>query len=205
MNKMVVGLCIAAVSLVPAYAEVAGGPRAQSACALTEANAPAVRTVKLGMGVDQLVALFPAGAKRREVREAVERARNPAGNAPVTLVFNASADGGGERFAGVDTVSATVHRGRVIAFSVFYAGTSWSTVDEWVAKVAEAYGLPAASRWAAGPGETPNKVLACNGIEVEAAIQGGGSSISVRNRELLKGADERVNTGEEKKRREFKP
>jgi hypothetical protein len=56
-----------------------------------------------------------------------------------------------------------------------------------------------------GPNETPNKVLTCNGIEIEAAIQGGGGSIKIRNTEQVKGGDQGRNPGEEKKRREFKP
>ena len=72
-------------------------------------------------------------------------------------------------------------------------------------KVAQSYGLPAAARWEAGPNENPSRVLGCSGIEIEAAIQGGGSSISIRNKEALKGMAERLNAADERKRREFKP
>ena len=205
MNRMVVGFCIFIATMIPASAHISGEAQGLSACSLTEASAPAVRSLRLGMSVDQLAALFPGSAKRREVREALERAKAGTGNALTLIAFDPLADGGGERFAGVSAVSASAYKSRVVAFNVFYVGTSWPTVDEWVAKLAEAYGLPAASRWSAGPSENPNKVLACGGIEIEAAIQGGGSSISVRNREVLKGLDERGNAGEERKRREFKP
>ena len=205
MKRMVVGLCIVAAALMPAYARVERGPQSQAACALTEANSPAVRGIRLGMGADQLAALFPGSAKRREMRDALEKAKASAGSEPVMLIFDPATDGGGERFAGVVSVSARVQGGRVVAFHVFYAGTAWGSIDEWVGKLAEAYGLPTAARWAAGPGESPNKVLACNGIEVEAALQGGGSSIAVRNTAQLKGADDRTSAAEERKRREFKP
>ena len=201
MNRMVVGFCIVALTLIPAYARMRGEPQAQPACGLTESNSPAVRGIRLGMGVDQLVALFPASAKRKEVRDALDRAR--AGNEIVQVLFDPTADG--ERFAGVESVGARIYKGHVAAFNVSYVGTTWGSIDEWVAKLAEAYGLPDSSRWAAGPSESPNKVLACNGIEVEAALQGGGSSISVRNRELLRGMGERGSAGEDKRRRDFKP
>jgi hypothetical protein len=204
MNRMIVGFCIVVATMVPAFARVRGGEQGLTACGLTEASAPAVRGLRLGMSVDQLAALFPGGAKRKEVRDALERAKT-AGSEPVLIGFDPATDGGGERFAGVASASARVYQGRVVAFNVFYVGTAWPTVDEWVAKLIEAYSLPAASRWSPGYGESPSKVLACGGIEVEAAIQGGGSSISVRNREALAGASERTGAGEEKKRREFKP
>lgn len=204
MKRIMIAFCISVVTLIPAYARVTGEPPAQG-CGLTEANAPAVRGIRLGMTVDQLVGLFPGSAKRREVREALERAKASTGNEPVTLAFDPAADAGGERFGGVDSVSASVYKGRVIAFDIVYVGTTWRTIDEWVDKVAQSYGLPAAARWQPGPNENPNRVLGCSGIEIEAAIQGGGSSISIRNKEMLRSMAERLNATDENKRRAFKP
>ena len=204
MKRLVIGFCIIVVSLIPASAKVTGEPPAQG-CSLTEATAPAVRSIRLGMSVDQLVGLFPGSAKRKEIREALEKARASTGNEPVMLAFDPAADAGGERLAGVDSVSASVYKGRVIAFNVVYVGTTWRTIDEWVEKLAQTYGLPAAARWAACPNENPNRVLGCSGIEIEAAIQGGGSSIGIRNREALKGMAEGLNAADESKRRQFKP
>ena len=203
MKRMVIGFCIIVVTLIPAYAEVTGEPQAQG-CSLTEATAPAVRGIRLGMSVDQLVGLFPGSAKRREMREALEKARSSTSNEPAVLVFDPAADAG-ERFAGVDSASASLYKGRVIAFNVVYVGTTWRTIDEWVEKLAQTYGLPAAARWAAGPNENPNRLLGCSGIEIEAAIQGGGSSIGIRNREAFKGMAEGLNAADESKRRQFKP
>jgi len=204
MKKLTIGCCIVIVMLIPAYATVTGEPPAQG-CNLTEANAPAVRSLRLGMTVDQLVGLFPGSAKRKELREALEKVKASTSNEPMVLAFDPAADAAGQAFAGVDSVSASVYKGRVIAFTVVYVGTTWRTIDEWVGKLAQSYGLPAAARWEAGPNENPNRVLGCSGIEIEAAIQGGGSSISIRNKEALKGMAERLNAADESKRREFKP
>ena len=65
--------------------------------------------------------------------------------------------------------------------------------------------LPAVQEWMVGPSENPNKILRCQGILVEAAIQGGGGSIRVSNTESLKSADARKEAAEEKRRRSFKP
>ncbi|MFL6273562.1 MAG: hypothetical protein ACJ74G_00005 [Blastocatellia bacterium] len=204
MKRIVIGFCMVIVMLIPAYTEVTGEPSAQG-CSLTEASAPAVRSLRLGMSVDQLVGLFPGSAKRKEIKEALEKVKASTSNEPMMLAFDPAADAAGQAFAGVDSVSASVYKGRVIAFNVVYVGTTWRTIDEWVEKVAQTYGLPAAARWEAGPNENPNRVLGCSGIEIEAAIQGGGSSIRVRNKDALKGMSERLNAADESKRREFKP
>jgi hypothetical protein len=47
--------------------------------------------------------------------------------------------------------------------------------------------------------------LRCDGIEIEAAIQGGGGSVRLRNTEVFRGIEERAKAAEEKRRRDFKP
>src|SRR4051794_16657542 len=121
MKRIVIGFCIVIVMLIPAYTEVTGEPPAQG-CSLTEASAPAVRGLRLGMSVDQLVGLFPGSAKRKEMREALEKVKASTSNEPMMLAFDPAADAGGQAFAGVDSVLASVYRGRVIAFNVVYVG-----------------------------------------------------------------------------------
>src|SRR5689334_9318001 len=110
MNRLVVGFCIVAAAMMPAFARVTGEAQGGSGCGLTEASAPAVRGLRLGMSVDQLAALFPGGAKRKEVKDALERAK-ARGSEPVLIGFDPSTDGGGERFAGVASVSARAYQG----------------------------------------------------------------------------------------------
>ena len=176
----------------------------QSRCNLTEATSPAVRGVRLGMSTADLLALVPGSSKRKEMRDALETAR-AASSEVVYLSFDPSTDATGDRFAGVESVGAGIYRGRVADFTVVYGGATWRTIDEWVAKLAESFNLPGGQEWAEGPSENPNKVLRCGGIEIEAAIQGGSSSIKVRNTEPLKDAQERARTDEERRRRTFKP
>ncbi len=179
-------------------------PHAQSRCNLTEANAPVVRGIRLGMSTDQLLALFPGSSKRKEMKDAIERAR-AASNDIVYLSFDPAIDAGGNQFAGVTSVGVGIYRGRVADFTIFYVGATWGTIDEWVAKLSESFNLPGGQAWEAGPSENPNKVLRCSGIEIEAAIQGGSASIKVTNTGPLKDAQERARTEEERRRRTFKP
>ena len=152
---------------------------AQSKCTLTEANSPSVSGLKLGMTAQQLLALFPGASKRREMKDAIDKAK-ASGGETVYLSFDTGTDANKGEFAGVSSVSAGLQKGKVVDLLVVYVGTTWTSVDGWVAKVAETYRLPGAQSWVVGPSENPNKVLRCEGMEIEASIQGDGSSIRLR-------------------------
>ena len=182
----------------------------QSKCSLTEVNSPSVRGVRLGMSTEQLLALFPGSAKRwakepKKMRDAREKAMAATSSEPVYLSFEPATDAAKDEFAGVDSVSVGLYKGRVVDFSLLYVGAAWRTIDEWVAKLSETLKLPGAQDWMVGPSENPNKVLKCDLIEIEAAIQGGSASIRIRNTEYIKSIEERTNAAEEKKRRDLKP
>lgn len=205
MKKMSITFFTLSLLAIPAYGRAIDPQPAQSRCSLTEANSPDVRGVRLGMSLDQLLVLFPGSSKRKEMKEAIERAKAAAGSEAVYLTFDPAMDASGDRFDGVDSVSAGIYKGRVMDINVLYVGPTWRTIDEWVAKLSEAYHLPGVQEWVTGPNETPNRILKCGGIEIEAAIQGGGGSIRVRNPEPLKGTQERTVAEEERRRRTFKP
>jgi hypothetical protein len=181
----------------PAYSQTR-----DSMCRLTAENAPTVRGLRLGMTPDQLQALFPAGAKRKEIRDAYQKAQATTDIEPVYLTFDPAVDSGKEQFTGVDSVTVGLLNGKVVDFAVLYGGATWGAIDVWVAKLVETFKLPDAQSWTVGPSETPNKVLSCDGIEIEASVQGGSASIRI----LLKGMrPDRANAAEEKRRREMKP
>ena len=205
MKKIVIASLILAWIATAAYARVTGRQPAQPKCRMTEADSPSVRGIRLGMTVDQVLALFPAGLKRKDVRDAVEKAKAAKSSETVYISFNPATDSGNQQFADVAEVSVGTYKGRVVDFSVLYIGPAWTSIDDWIGKLSEAFNLPSARDWVAGPDETPNKVLKCGGIEIEGAIQGGGGSIRIRNTEYLKGMEEHANAQEEKKKRAFKP
>ncbi len=182
----------------------------QSRCDFTKDNSPSVRGLRLGLTTQQLLALFPGSAKRwakepKEIRVAREQAMAATSNEPGYLSFDPATDAAKDQFAGVDSVSAGLYKGWVIDFNVLYGGATWRTIDEWVAKLSETFKLPGAQDWVVGPSENPNKVLKCNGIEIEAAIQGGSASIRIRNTDFFKAMEESKTAAEEKRRREIKP
>ncbi|HEV8485266.1 MAG TPA: hypothetical protein VGV87_17110 [Blastocatellia bacterium] len=198
MNRIAIAFSALALMTMPAYAQQ---PQAQ--CGLTEATSPSVRGVRLGMSTEQLLALFPANARRRDFKDALERVKTASSDETARLSIDPMIDASGDTSAGAVAVGLT--KGRVTDFTISYVGPTWRNVDEWVAKLTESLKLPAGRTWTVGPNENPNKILRCNGIEIEAAIQGGGGSITIRNTEQVKVGEQRRDAGEEKKRREFKP
>jgi hypothetical protein len=205
MRKTVIGGFSFGLIMISAYSLVAIPSANQSKCNLTEANGPNIRGLRLGMSTSQVLALFPGVTKKKEMKEAIDKAKSTSGSETVYLAFDPAADAVKGQFAGVQSVSAGFYKARLVDFSIQYGGPTWRNIDEWIGKLSETLNLPASEAWMAGPSETPNKVLKCDGIEIEAATQGGGASISVRNNAYLKGMEEHTDAAEEKKRREFKP
>jgi len=194
-----------ALTLLPVPASVAttDTQNAQSACTLTEANAPGVRGLKLGMSTEQLLTLFPGSTKREEVRDALESAKRSGGSETVYIGFEPRSDVSGSTFAETDSIGVALQKGRVVQFVVQYAGPSWRDIDEWIAKLSETLKLPGAGEWEPGQDETPSKFLKCRGVEIEAAVQGGGASIRVWDTAAFKSMG--TKSGDEQKRKVFKP
>jgi hypothetical protein len=195
--------------MIPAHQQTTNAQVAQSRCDLTEANAPTVRGVKLGMTAEQLLALFPGSGERAEIKDTLNRARTASGDEIVQLSFDPATYSTKDRFAQVDQVSVTLHKGRVVSFTVAYDGPpdgpAWKSADEWAAKLSESFKLPGAQAWSFKPDENPAKVLKCSGVEIEAVVGGGAGSITVRSANFLKEAQQPSSADQEKKRREFKP
>ena len=202
MKRIVIGFVSLALITIPAYLTATSQP-AQTKCSLTEADSPSVRGLRLGMTAEQVIALFPSSAKNKEMKAALDKAKSTTGSETVYLSFDPSTSTNKEKFAEVGSISVGLYKARVKELDVEYIGATWTTVDEWVAKLSETFKLPGLEAWVAGPSENPNKVLKCNGIEIEAATQGGGASIRIRD--TAYSMREGTNAGEERKRREFKP
>ena len=199
MKRTVMIFFALALALTSAYAQPPSRPPAQSNCMLT------VRGIRLGMSLEQLLALFPASSKKKETRDVIEKAKTAANNETVYVAFDPVSEGSSGQFSGVDSVSVGIYKGQVVDFTVLYGGPTWRTIDEWVNKLAETFKLPNAKGWTEGPSENPNRMLKCKTVIIEAEIQGGGGSIRVRDTEHNKEMEKQKEAGEEKKRRDFKP
>jgi hypothetical protein len=159
---------------------------ARPKCNLTEATSPNISGLRLGMSTQQLLALFPNAGKRRDIKDALLTAKAAGAGQTAYLTFDPATDGSKDQFPGIDSVSAGLQKDRVVDLNVSYVGTSWGLIDDWVAKLSERFKLPGAQDWVTAPSENPNKVLKCDGVEIEAAIQGGGASMRLRNTQAVK-------------------
>lgn len=204
MNKIALAFALIFVA-ASAASQTSNNKPAQTRCTLTEATAPSVRGLRLGMSVEQLLALFPGVTKKKEMKDAIEQAKSATGAEAAYLGFDPAVDGDARQFAGVDSVSAGIYKARVVDLSLQYGGATWNNIDQWIARLSETFKLPRAREWVAGPNEAPNKVLRCDGVLIEAAIQGGSASMSIRNSVYIAQAEERAKAAEEKRRQEIKP
>ena len=204
MNKL--NVTIVAITLVTISAvSQADNNSPQARCTLTESTAPSIRGLRMGMSAQELLAVFPNITKKKELKDTIDQAKSATTSEPVYLGFDPAIDGDARQFTGVDSVSAGLYKARVVDISVQYSGGTWQTVDEWIAKLSETFKLPGARDWVVGQNEAPNKTLTCEGVTIEAAIQGGSASLRIRNSAYLREADERSKAAEERRRKEIKP
>jgi hypothetical protein len=203
-----------AVALVPvaALAQTAGQPLSQPACKLTLAESPAIRGLKLGMSIEQLLSLFPGSRQSREIKDAIDNAQGYPNFGVAGLSFKPSGYPATlmDRFAGVDSIDVQLFDGEVAKFRVNYAGLhsrprgpSWPNVDAFIAKLSEAFALPDTGVWLYRSENT--KTLNCNGFEIHASNWSGSGSILLFNPMYESTVSQRATADEGRRRREFKP
>src|SRR5215470_11618871 len=144
-------ICLTLVLLSAAiYSPLAKQRTYQTKCNLTEANSPNIRGIRLGMTTQQVLAFFPGKTERENIDEALEFAKKRSQDT-VTLGLEPESQSSKDRFKGTGSLSVTLHKGRVVDFSVAYYGVTWTNIDDWIAKLSEAYRLPGAPDWSVGP------------------------------------------------------
>jgi hypothetical protein len=206
MKRLTISILAVVLSAIPAASQQPN----ERKCNLSESNAPAIRGIRLGMSVDQLLDLFPGSRDRAGVRQALDAAKSPKGYDSAKLDFDLSQYPNLDGFAGVSTVRITTYKNQVRAFRVDYkpqytdaAQPYWETVDQWIAKLSEAFGLPEAKDWI--PNGDRYKILKCNEFEIEASNLNGAGAISLRNTRFGSELQKRVQAEADGKRKAFKP
>ena len=169
-------------------------------CNLTVQTSPAIRGIRLGMAAEELRKLLAPLGQVKIDREVI------IANSPGQYDFASFDLNGNEldatRFDGVAYISISLYKNLVVSFTVSYigppTGPRWRRIDEWIAKLSEAYHLPEAAQW---EGDSNQRTLKCNGLVVRASAGG----ISLEKPGYQSEIDARKEAVEEKKRREFKP
>ena len=192
------------LAMVPTVsAQTSTSAAGASECKLKLAQAPVIRGIRLGMTVNEVLAVFPGAEKDEALRQQLSQTHFGSTTVSVWPFKYASK----EKFLGVDYVTVGLLDGELNSFTVTYRGPVWNTSDQFALKVAEALRLPALEFWKdAG---TAIKFLRCDGFEVRTQMspESGSNSIFVKNRErdaaqTIRERDEAV---KEQARRAFKP
>ena len=155
MSRPIISIAAVFSILVPALGQTPSQSQGQSNC-VTMIQSPAVRGIRLGMTAEEVFALFPGSSERLENRRAIEVAERSPYYGIANLYFQPSTypSPAKERFAAIDSVLITLFDGRVTEVRVEYAGPNssskspaWNNVDDFIAKLAEAFALPSAKYW----------------------------------------------------------
>jgi hypothetical protein len=192
------------------YAQTPSSPPSISPCSLSVAKAPAIRGVKLGMKVDEVLAVFPGSAENNEIKTTIGKADSfPHFGLVSVYVFPRDYETR-DRFAGIADFRFTFFDGRVDQYEVDYepppGAPAWRRVDDWITKLADAFKLPPAADWAADQNLTSQKSLKCDGFQMRASNMNFRGSLLVSTLDSpLKKQQERRAAYEEKLRQEFKP
>ena len=186
-------------------------PASQSPqCSVKLAQSPAVRGIRLGMRLDDVLATFPGSRENEFIKNAISNVgfysgiQTPARFGVVNFGVLPSEYATKNQFAGIESFYFTFVDERLVNYQVQYPQPPWPKIDEFIEKIAGAFNLPPADKWTTE--NFARKNLACDGFTIQAYTQDGRANL------ILKTGDdpfaiqrERRAAAEAQARREFRP
>ena len=177
-------------------------------CTLKIAQAPAVRGVKLGMMLDEVLPLFPGTSESGAVKHALSTAEGYPNFGYAYVGLDASTWGNPERFAGINSYFISTFDRRIVGVTVTYKqfpeGARWKNADDLIQRFSDALHLPGPNAWVSDPSGSGRRKLQCEGFEIYVGAS-ESSSIAFYTQGWEGTKRERLAAFEEQKRREFKP
>lgn len=168
-----IGLLLIAVSAVSGQTGETEAPP-KPVCTLTTAQAPEIGGLRLGMTVDQMLALFPGSREDNEIRTALSRPANPFG--VTNFIIRPALYSTKAKFARISQINIAFLDGRLSNFYAGFNGPEWKHVDEFVKNFSQGTNLPPPEDWEAFVGmDNQLKTLKCKEFEISifAGSQGG--------------------------------
>jgi hypothetical protein len=151
--------------------------REKTPCTLTLAGAPDIKGLRLGMTLDQVLALFPGSEDDAEVRMSLSKPPSQLGSS--SFLIKPEKYGSKDTFTGTSQIAFALLDGRVLNFTVSYNGPQFSHVDKFVAKFVEGTNLPPVDQWAPYVGmDNQLKILKCAEFEVRVFAGGQGGNLN---------------------------
>ncbi|HZS05968.1 MAG TPA: hypothetical protein VFD58_14110 [Blastocatellia bacterium] len=181
-------------------------------CQLTLDQAPAIRGFRLGMNVNEVLALMPESGEKQEIKNKLEKAPliPSFGFTDFSLSVNTilQTPSNLERFAGISIIRFSVLDNRVVNIQVSYLSRNLPVRPDWnaetlIAKFSLALGLPDLTNWERISGREAK--LICRGFEVFASANGDYVFITVNDSSYSEKLAQRIAAEQERLRREFKP
>ena len=159
------------------------GPNAhEREIALSMAQAPVVSGLKLGMKVEDVLALFPGSRKDKQVRLELARPANRFGMSGFTITprkYSSETES--------DLANQIVLRlldGRVYSLYVGTDNPVWEHVDEFVTKFSEENGLPGVDYWEAHDG-LDGQLKTLKAKDFELSVFAGGQNVEINYVRLI--------------------
>ncbi len=168
-------------------------------CKLKLAQAPAIRGIRLGMNVEQVLAQIPGSEADSNLLANLSRDYFGSRNVSVRPGSYSTSK---EKFAGINAIDLHFLDGRLLSFHVQYSGPEWRSREQFAARVAEVLNLPNVAAWK----ETSNALaLTCDGFEISAQTPGPLIGMKDTRVDVAGVIREREEVPKEKARRAFKP
>lgn len=158
-------------------ATVTSDRQEQTPCALTQAAAPAMKGLKLGMTVAEVLALFPGSKDDADLRSNLLKPPSRFGTSGFLIIPSKYENK--EKFTDISQITFTLLDGRVSNFTLGYNGPEWPHVDKFVEKVVAGTNLPAVDQWEAYVGmDTQLKTVKCTDLEIRVFAGGQGGNLN---------------------------
>jgi hypothetical protein len=188
-------LIVFLLGLVPTVGAQTSNTGSSSECRLKLAQAPVIRGIRLGMTVNEVLAVFPGAEKDEALHQSLSRVHFGLTGFSV----DPSKYGSKDKFVGVRSVSFAFLDGDLNSFSVSYNGPEFRNNEQFISRIVGPLNLPGIEFWK-GSG------LVCEGFTVAVRV-GPDNMIYVRNLEKdeNKVVREREEAVKEEARRAFKP
>ena len=191
--------------LVTATGAIYGQPAVSQSnqCALNLAQAPAVRGIKLGMKLEQVLALFPVSEQHDYVKNLIaNRASFPSYG--VISFVGVPTSRNKDQFPNIRSLDFVFVDDNLVRYEIGYEWPPWPKLEDFVDKVAAAFHLPPANNWASDGSVRKN--LACDGFRLQAMTRDGNATLTVRTAaEPSEIQRERRAAAEAQARRDFRP
>lgn len=147
------------------------------ACTLKMAEAPAIKGLKLGMTVEQILALFPGSKQDSQLTTSLSTSTGRFGNS--TFVITPSKYGSAANYKEVSGLNFSMLDGHISNFTINYSGPQWENVDQFIEKFNQGKNLPSSDHWEPYAGmETQMKTLTCDGFSIRIFAGGEGGNLN---------------------------